>query len=263
MAKVCPLFSGSSGNSYYISAGDTGILLDIGRSAKQIKEMLETCGIAPQQLQGIFITHEHTDHIKGLRVFASRYRIPVYASAGTLQALEEMGELSKVTYDVISPDGMCCGDLFIQPFPTSHDAAESIGFQIKTPDQRTITLATDLGVLTQTVKNALHRSDFVILESNHDIGMLQNGMYPYPLKRRILSARGHLSNGDCADCLPELVTDGTTRILLSHLSHENNTPELALQTSLCALQVNGMRENVDYQMFVAPRENQMGRSILF
>lgn len=263
MAKVCPLFSGSSGNSCYISSGNTGILLDIGRSAKQIREMLETCALDPQKIQGIFITHEHTDHIKGLRVFAAKFHIPVYASEGTLRVLEEMGELSKVTYDVIDSAGVCCGDLMIQPFHTSHDAAESLGFQIKTPDERTITLATDLGVLTDTVKNALHRSDFIILESNHDIGMLQNGMYPYPLKRRILSERGHLSNAVCADILPELVSDGTTRILLSHLSHENNTPELALQTSLCSLSVNGMRENVDYQLFVAPRENHSGRSILF
>lgn len=263
MAKICPLFSGSSGNSYYISAGNTGILLDIGRSAKQIKEMLEACEIDPKSLQGIFITHEHIDHVKGLRVFASKFQIPVYASAGTLQALEQMGELAKVTYHEIDCSGMTCGDLQIQPFPTSHDCAESFGYQIKTPDEHTITLATDLGILTDTVKNALHRSDFVILESNHDVGMLQNGPYPYPLKRRILSDKGHLSNEACADILPELVADGTTRIMLSHLSHENNTPELALQTSLCALRVNGMQENVDYQLYVAPRENKLYRSIVF
>ena len=263
MAKICPLFSGSSGNSYYLSAGNTGILLDIGRSAKQIKEMLVACEIDPTSLQGIFITHEHIDHVKGLRVFASKYQIPVYASAGTLQALEKMGELAKVSYHEIDCNGMTCGDLFIQPFQTSHDCAESFGYQIRTPDEHTITLATDLGILTDTVKNALHRSDFVILESNHDIGMLQNGPYPYPLKRRILSDRGHLSNAACADILPELVADGTTRIMLSHLSHENNTPELALQTSLCALRVSGMQENVDYQLYVAPRENHLYRSIVF
>ncbi len=263
MAKICPLFSGSSGNSYYISAGNTGILLDIGRSAKQIKEMLESCEIDPSSLQGIFITHEHVDHVKGLRVFASKFQIPVYASAGTLQALDQMGELAKVTYHEIDCSGMTCGDLQIQPFLTSHDCAESFGYQIRTPDEHTITLATDLGILTDTVKNALYRSDFVILESNHDVGMLQNGPYPYPLKRRILSDKGHLSNEACADILPELVANGTTRIMLSHLSHENNTPELALQTSLCALRVNGMQENVDYQLYVAPRENKLYRSIVF
>ncbi len=264
MARVCPLFSGSSGNSYFISGGSgAGILLDVGRSARQVKLCLEACGLAPEQVDGIFITHEHVDHIKGLRVFASKYHIPVYASAGTLQALEGMGELDKVTYDVIRPEGMCCGDLMIRPFHTSHDCAESVGFQVKTPDERTITLATDLGVLTAPVKDALHGSDFVILESNHDVGMLQNGPYPYPLKRRILSERGHLSNTDCAEILPELVSGGTTRIMLSHLSQENNTPELALQTALCSLQVHRMQENVDYQLFVAPRENLTGRSILF
>ncbi|MDD5953420.1 MAG: MBL fold metallo-hydrolase [Oscillospiraceae bacterium] len=263
MAKVCPLFSGSSGNSYYIESGDTGILLDVGRSAKQIRERLEACNLSPEKIQGIFITHEHVDHVKGLRVFACKYHIPVYASAGTLQALEDSGDLAKVTYDRIPWEGMCCGDFFIRPFPTSHDCAESIGFQLQTSDEHTISLATDLGILTDPVKDALRQSDFVILESNHDIGMLQNGAYPYSLKRRILSPKGHLSNVDCADYLPELVRSGTTRMILSHLSHENNTPELALQTALCSLKVNGMRENVDYQLYVAPRENQTGRSILF
>ena len=262
MAKVCPLFSGSSGNSYYLEAGDTAILLDIGRSAKQTKEMLSLCGASPEKIRGIFITHEHTDHIKGLRVFASRCNIPVYASPGTLQALEDMGELQKVTYYPILPEGVALGDLFIRPFPTSHDSAESVGYQVQMTQDRTVTLATDLGVLTPPVKEALCRSDLVIIESNHDVGMLQNGMYPYSLKRRILSDRGHLSNCDCADYLPELVRQGTTRIVLSHLSHENNTPELALQTSLCALRVSGMREDVDYQLYVAPRANQTGRSIL-
>lgn len=263
MAKVCPLFSGSSGNSYYIGTGDSGILLDVGRSAKQIKEMLNHCGIEISKIQAIFLTHEHTDHVKGLRVFASKYQIPVYSSAGTLSALEKTGDLAKVTYDVIPREGMACGDLFIQSFPTSHDSAESIGFRIQTPDERTITLATDLGVITSDVKCALHQSDFVILESNHDIGMLQNGIYPYHLKKRILSDHGHLSNLSCADILPELVSNGTTRILLSHLSNENNTPELALQTALCALQVNEMREGFDYKLYVAPKENKIARTIAF
>ena len=137
------------------------------------------------------------------------------------------GELAKVTYAPIAAAGMEVGELFIRSFPTSHDSAESVGYQIELPQERKITLATDLGVLTQPVKECLQGSDSVILESNDDVGMLQNGMYPYPLKRRILSDTGHLSNHDCADYLPELIRQGTTRILLSHLSHENNTPDLA------------------------------------
>ena len=262
MAKVCPLFSGSSGNSYYIEASGSGILVDAGRSAKQIENAMRANELDIKRVQAIFVTHEHSDHIKGLRVFASRHHIPVYASPGTLQALEGMGELAKVTYAPIAAAGMEVGELFIRSFPTSHDSAESVGYQIELPQERKITLATDLGVLTQPVKECLQGSDLVILESNHDVGMLQNGIYPYPLKRRILSDTGHLSNHDCADYLPELIRQGTTRILLSHLSHENNTPDLARQTSLCSLQVNGMQENVDYQLYVAPRENQTGRSIL-
>ena len=263
MAKVCPLFSGSSGNSYYIRSGDTGILLDAGRTAKQLTEALTACDADPHSIQGIFITHEHVDHIKGLRVFASKYHIPVYSSEGTLLELEKMGELQKVRYEVIPKDGMACGDFYITTFATSHDSADSIGFHMYTREGRSITLATDLGVMTDIVRQALLCSDFVILESNHDIGMLRNGFYPYYLKQRILSETGHLSNLSCSDVLPELVDNGTTRIMLAHLSQENNTPELALQTSLCALQVYGMRENVDFQLYVAPRENKTGGRILF
>lgn len=263
MTKVCPLFSGSKGNSYFIGSGSGGILIDAGRSAKQLTMMLEHCEIDVKAIQGIFITHEHSDHIKGLRVFASKHHISVYSSSGTLQALEKTGDLQgDFTTEVIDPRGMACGNLFIKPFHTSHDSAESIGFQIHTPDGHMIVLATDLGFLSDEIYREMQGSKLVIVESNHDVGMLENGPYPYALKKRILSKLGHLSNLSCSEILPDLVKQGTTHILLAHLSDENNTPDLALQTALCSLSLAGCQEGTDFRLEVAPRENQPAHAIL-
>jgi phosphoribosyl 1,2-cyclic phosphodiesterase len=264
MARICPLFSGSSGNSYYIGSPREGILVDVGRSAKQIAGMLDTCGIDIGAIRAIFITHEHSDHVSGLRVFASRHRIPVYASLGTMNALEESGCLNgNVKADVIGTDGMECAGMKITPFSIPHDSADCVGYRIETPDGRKIALSTDLGCLTDTVRENLSGADTVVLESNHDIGMLRNGPYPYPLKRRILSDTGHLSNEACASELDTLVRHGSTRFLLAHLSHENNTPELAFQTTLCALKLSGMLHGKDFELFVAPRENTEAKTIIF
>ena len=264
MARFCPLFSGSSGNSYYIGSSHAGILIDAGRSAKQMVQMLDTCGLEPKAVQAILITHEHSDHIKGLRVFASRFHIPVYASAGTLSALLQMGCLEgDFPVEEISPDGVMCAGMLIQPFRTPHDSAESVGYRVFTADGRSAAVSTDLGYMTDTVRAALCGADLVAIESNHDIGMLQNGPYPYPLKRRILSRTGHLSNLACADELYSLAERGTTRFVLAHLSAENNTPELAYQTSVCSLSLCGMKEGTDYTLYVAPRENSTGKTILF
>lgn len=264
MARICPLFSGSSGNCYYIGSSEEGILIDIGRSARQVTARLEFCGISPSAVKAVFVTHEHTDHIAGLRVFASRRHLQVYASSGTRSALGGMGCLSdQYACSVIGGSGVECAGMRIVPFPISHDSAECVGYRISTRDGRTVTVSTDVGYLSNEVKDALTGSDFVVLESNHDVGMLKNGPYPYPLKKRILSSTGHLSNEDCADELCRLVKTGTTRFLLAHLSAENNTPELAYQTSLCSLSMNGFKQEKDFQLFVAPRENISGKSIFF
>ncbi|MDF1496234.1 MBL fold metallo-hydrolase [Caproiciproducens sp. CPB-2] len=264
MARICPLFSGSSGNSYYIGSSCAGILIDAGRTAKQLNNMLETCGIGIESVKAIFVTHEHIDHIRGLRVLASRKHIPVYTSSGTLNALEKMG-CANGTFraDVIGEKGMECAGMFIRPFRTSHDCAESVGYRVQTHDGRSVGFSTDLGFLSDTVRDQLTGADLVVLESNHDVGMLKNGPYPYPLKRRILSDTGHLSNQACADELTNLAQKGTTRFILAHLSAENNTPELAFQTALCSLSVAGLKEGVDFQLSVAPRENNTGKGIIF
>lgn len=264
MARFCPLFSGSSGNSYYIGSATSGILIDAGRTAKQMVHILDNCGVEPKSIQAIFITHEHSDHVKGLRVFASRYHIPVYTSYGTLRELERMGCLNgDFECGVIDESGMECDGMFIQPFHTSHDSAESVGYSVRLQDGRSVGVSTDLGYMSDEVRNALSGMDLVVLESNHDIGMLTNGPYPYPLKKRILSDIGHLSNLACAEELCGLAGKGTMRFVLAHLSAENNTPELAYQTALCSLTMAGMKQGTDFELIVAPRENEAGKMMIF
>ena len=263
MAKVCPLFSGSSGNSLYIGASGKGILIDAGRSAKQLETAMQANGLSMESVHSIFITHEHTDHIQGLRVLASRYHIPVYTSLGTLEALCEMGVVNgKYPANVIGYEGMCVDEMFIKPFHTSHDSRESVGYVVTAPDGQKIAVATDLGYFSEEVAKALAGCELIVIESNHDVRMLQNGSYPYYLKRRILSDTGHLSNEACADVLPEFLKNGTRRFILYHLSRENNLPALAYQTSLCSLQQQGMHLGEDFELMVAPRENMNGQMML-
>lgn len=262
MTRMCPLFSGSSGNSYYIGTRENGILIDCGRSAKQIENALVNNGLDIKNVRAVFVTHEHSDHISGLRVLASRHHLKVYASMGTISALENKGVVNeKVDISPITFDGIDEAGMFVKPFRISHDCAEGFGFTVETEDGRKTAFATDTGVVTDEMMNELRGCDTVVLESNHDIGMLRCGMYPYILKQRILSDRGHLSNELCAQTAAELVRSGTTRLFLAHLSKENNIPELAKQSSLCALEQNNMKQNIDFMLSVVPECNISGSVI--
>lgn len=252
MARFCPLFSSSSGNSMYIGCADGGILIDAGMTAKQLEIALHNIGVSPEHIGAIFVTHEHNDHVKGLRVFASRYGIKAVATEGTLSALEEFGHLTeKFKAEIMPEKGIETAGMLVNAFKTSHDCRETCGYTVTLTDGRKIGIATDLGIMTETVQNALTGCDLVLLESNHDVGMLENGPYPYRLKRRILSDRGHLSNLACAETVKALVNNGTTRLFLGHLSRENNVPALAYQTSLTALSEIGAKENTDFILKVA------------
>ena len=261
MAELCALYSGSTGNSYFIGSKTSGVLVDIGRSAKQTTNILKRCAIDPLAISGILITHEHTDHVSGLRVFASRYNIPVFASAGTLGALESMGILNGSFPAYVIDGTLELNGMQISAFRTPHDCAESFGYRIHTADGKRVTVATDLGVITPEIEENLTGVDLAVLESNHDVGMLRTGPYPYSLKRRILSDCGHLSNIACAETLPTLFENGTKRFMLAHLSRENNTPDIALQTAVCGMQMAGIEDG--YTLDVAPIENTDGRTIVF
>ncbi len=256
MARFCSLFSGSSGNCLYVGTATAGILIDAGVSARRIENALRTRGIDPGGIQAIFVTHEHTDHIAGVRVLQKRFGMPVFASNGTVRGLREAGAvLDSSPCFTITGKTVELDECAVTAFPISHDSYEATGFRIALRDDRTVGVATDLGVMTQTVRDHLNGCDLIHIESNHDVRMLENGPYPYVLKRRILSSSGHLSNEACAAELPSFVRNGTTRISLGHLSRENNMPSLAGATALAALQSCGMTEQVDFLLQVAPPEN--------
>lgn len=252
MARFCTLCSSSSGNSAYIGSGSSGILVDAGTNAKRLIAAMEQVNIVPESIRAIFITHEHNDHVGALRVFANKFRVPVYASKGTLLALEKAGHLNG-NFDVLEmpEEADICG-MGVKAFRTSHDSAESLGFTVTLPDERRITVATDTGVVTQDMLDKATGSDLILLESNHDKEMLRNGPYPYYLKQRILSKEGHLSNDDCARVACHFVNTGTTRLVLGHLSRENNTPYLAFEKTNLALGEMGAINEIDYLLQVAP-----------
>ena len=252
MAKFCPLFSSSSGNCIYIGTSGGGILVDVGVSAKRTVNALEQIGVSPEDISAIFITHEHSDHISGLKVFAAKYGMDVWASCGTLSALCSSGAITeKVNIHELPSAGVEAAGMFVRPFHTSHDSAESVGYTIVTPDDKRISIATDLGTVTPEVMNAIYGSELVMLESNHDIGMLKSGPYPYYLKQRILSNKGHLSNESCAETALKLLDSGTTRFVLGHLSRHNNFPQLAYETTNSAFTMHGAVNGSDFLLDVA------------
>lgn len=252
MARFCSLFSSSSGNCTYIGSSQGGILIDVGVSAKKTADALREIGVDPCSISAIFVTHDHADHINGVRVFAERHGVKVYASQGTLEGMKDAGTITaKMKTEVIPYSGTEAGGIFVRPFRTPHDTAESTGYTVVTHDGKRIAVATDIGKMTDTVMDAIYGSDLILLESNHDVGMLRNGPYPFFLKERILSDRGHLSNESCAEAAVKLMESGTTRFVLGHLSKENNIPALAYETTRAAMRMAGAAENLDYILTVA------------
>ncbi len=262
MAKFVTLFSSSKGNSYYIGSSGQAVLIDAGRSCKQIEQAMMSNDLDMRSVRAIFVTHEHSDHCSGLRVLASRYGINVYASAGTLEGLMADGRLdSRFSADVIDSK-LTVGDMLIERIDTPHDSRESCGYRVTTADGKKAIVATDMGIMLPSVREAISACDLAVVESNHDVNMLLSGPYPYPLKRRILSDRGHLSNIACAQELPDFVRSGVRRLVLGHLSQDNNTPDVAFATAMCELTQAGMKQGEDFELSVAPVETN-GKAILF
>ena len=262
MAKAVPLFSGSAGNSYFIGSSGEGVLIDAGRSCKQIENALSANNIDIKSIGAVFVTHEHSDHCIGLRVFAKKYNMKIYASAGTLEAMAEKNYISPENITEVIEDKIAIGNMQVERCDTPHDARESCCVKVYTSDGRKAVVATDMGIMTDGVRELLNTSDFSVVESNHDVRMLKLGGYPYVVKQRILSEKGHLCNEACARELESIIKNGNIRIMLGHISEKNNTPELALNTSLSLLSELGMKRGVDYTLDVAPVETQ-GRSVVF
>lgn len=226
--RICVLASGSSGNATFIQMGETKLLVDAGISARRIQAELRSVGVAASELNGILITHEHRDHIAGLATMTKKYRIPVYARTRTLYSMGCRTQIDQEYQNEIM-DCLAIGGVRVQVFNVPHDAADPVGYSFFYGGKK-CTVATDIGFVTETVQKALDDSDAVVLESNHDVELLRNGSYPRPLKQRILSNRGHLSNQDAAWALVRMKKKRHVDVFLAHLSDENNRPELAYQT---------------------------------
>lgn len=252
-----PLFSGSSGNSVYVGGCGAHILIDAGMSCARIVGELNAIGVDPASIDGVLITHEHIDHIRGAGIFARKFRVPLYATEGTWLAMRgKLGEVPAENMRTIAAgQDFFIGRLNVQPFATPHDAAESVGYVISTPDSARFALATDIGCVRSGWLNTVTGCAAVLLESNYDPGMLQAGRYPYDLKRRIMSRKGHLSNDDAAEAAVSLIRSGTRQVVLGHLSKENNFPELALECCRAALIRDGAPEAA---VSVAKRDGNSG-----
>lgn len=240
---MCSISSGSDGNCIYIGGEQGNVLVDAGISGKRIEAGLAHIKVEPSALDGIFVTHEHLDHIGGVGVMARRYGLPIYATVETINAIlhtKSVGKIPETLFHIVEPDvEMVVKDLHITPFSISHDACNPVAYTFEAKGHK-IGIATDLGSYDDYIVEKLEGSEILLLEANHDVNMLQVGPYPYMLKQRILGKKGHLSNLNTAKLLCRIMNEKVQHIILGHLSKENNYPELAYETVKCELEENGI-----------------------
>ncbi len=257
--RVCAIASGSSGNCVYVGNGDTHLLVDAGISGKRIEQALESIGTGAERLQGILITHEHSDHIQGIGVLARRYGIPIYGTAetlcGMLKGKTSVGKIPEGLLHEVKPgENLRFGELAVHPHSISHDAANPVCYTFEAEGKKAA-LVTDLGMYDEHILEAVKGSEILYLESNHDVNMLMVGAYPYYLKQRILGERGHLSNDSAAKLICEVLHPELRHVILAHLSKENNLPELAYETVRIELQAAATRRGLPMpDLFVAERD---------
>ncbi|MDY5229719.1 MAG: MBL fold metallo-hydrolase [Eubacteriales bacterium] len=249
---ILSLRSGSRGNASLVSGGNTKLLVDCGVSGKSVTSALADVDVYPEDISAIAVTHEHIDHIAGIGVMMRRYHIPVWANAATWTAMEsQVGKIDKSLVNIFDNDSSFeIGEIGVKPFSIPHDAADPVGYSFMCGDEK-VAVATDIGELKKDLFEAIRGSKTVLLESNHDVNMLEIGKYPPQLKRRIRGKLGHLSNDDAGRAAEFLVLLGTERIILGHLSEENNYPELARQTVICVLNDAGIKCGRDVLLGVA------------
>ena len=232
MLELCSVASGSSGNCICVGTDRTHVLIDAGLSGKRIEEGLNHFDYTTPDMEAIFVTHEHSDHMAGIGVLSRKYHLPIYATTGTIEAMKKMKSLGKIDeelYHVIKPgDKVEIGDMTMEAMHISHDAADPVSYKVIKGDKK-LAVVTDLGKYDDELVAKLQNLDGLLLEANHDVNMLLAGIYPYPLKQRILGDRGHLSNERSGQLLGRLLHDNFKEVLLGHLSHENNMEELAYE----------------------------------
>lgn len=261
MARIYPLFSSSKGNSTFIGTEKGGVLIDCGISFKRLVNALEVNNIPLSAINGVFITHEHSDHVSGLKMLTKNTSVTVYGQKRTLQKLYDDGKINPSSH-IVDMQGKAieCGGCELTCFNTPHDTIQSCGYRITASDGKICAVCTDLGHITAEVDDALRGCKLVLLEANYDENMLRHGSYPIYLKERILSPNGHLSNDMCGVQARKLIRQGTTHIILGHLSLDNNRPDIADRTVSAAL--SEFDRNSDYLLGVAPVET-MGGVVIF
>ncbi|MFQ9515499.1 MAG: MBL fold metallo-hydrolase [Eubacterium sp.] len=230
--KLASISSGSKGNCILVENKGTSLLVDAGISKKRIEEGLDSFGKSPENIDGIVITHEHSDHIKGLGVLLRKYEIPVYGTEKTIEYIlnsKSLGEMNSDLFNVIKPEhDFFIKDIELMPLSISHDAVDPVCYRFM-DGKNSCAVVTDLGEYNDRLIGYLQGLNAILAESNHDVGMLQTGPYPYQLKQRIWGSRGHLSNESCGRLINDIISDKLSHIILGHLSQENNYPELAYQ----------------------------------
>ena len=254
MLKCCSLYSGSTGNSFFVQTEDTKILIDAGVSCKKIENALDSLNLSPSDIDAVLLTHEHIDHTKSIGMLSKKYGTPIYANYETWQALLNSNDkLSNADIHYFDNDkAFEFNDLKILPFSTPHDATNPCGFNIF-KDNKKISIATDLGHISDKIIKNLENSSFLMLESNYDSNVLQYSSYPYLLKKRIAGPKGHLENCITGKTIAHLLNSGLENALLIHLSKENNFPELAYKTVVDELHKQNFTEN-SLSLNVAPRD---------
>lgn len=252
--KFATIASSSSGNCTFIGTEYTNILIDAGLSGRKIEEGLKELELNGNDIDAIFVTHEHIDHVDGIGVMSRRYNIPVYATEGTWENMPSKVNSRTIRNDykrnVYANENVIFNDIVIKPFNIPHDAAEPVGYSIMTDNEK-ITIATDIGHITDELKENVRGSSVLLLESNHDVEMLKNGSYAYSLKQRILSAYGHLSNYNAGKFLSDFADSKLKYVFLGHLSRENNTPRVAFDTVRDIVCESGIELGGDFDMWVA------------
>ena len=245
--KISVLASGSSGNSVFVSDGQSNILIDAGLSGKELTKRLNKINVSADEIDALIITHEHRDHISGAGVISRRYNIPIYANDPTLtNSYKCIGEIDENNYEIIKSDFMI-ENIAIHPFSISHDAAFPFAY-ILYCNKKKIGIATDMGYFDKKIVSELKELDFLVIEANHDLDMLMTGDYPWNVKHRIKGDEGHLSNDDTAALLPKIIGEKNPHILLAHLSEDNNNQEVAYITVKNNLKANGLKEGRDYSI---------------
>ncbi|MBO8172140.1 MAG: MBL fold metallo-hydrolase [Bacillaceae bacterium] len=244
------LASGSTGNSFYLETDQTKILVDAGLSGKQIEAGLKKIGVAPSSLDALLVSHEHSDHIKGVGVLARRYDLPIYTNSATWDALDgQIGSLKEQQKCLLETGHVQdFGDLTVETFGISHDAAEPMGFCFYHGDKK-ISLVTDLGYVSKRIKDKVRDSHAYVFETNHDVEMLRMGSYPWNVKRRILSDVGHLSNELAGESLSEILKGQGEKVYLAHLSLDNNMTDLARLTVQNILEEAGFETGKDVKLY--------------